>query len=508
MTNDNDRVIDTKGLGAYFLIRWKFILLLLLAGCILGGAGGYYRQSHRTTTAVLTYEEQLESAKSALSEEEIQSVEQTYSQYSLYTRRLKAWSEYLQDSILQNMDPFHYVKRDLQYSVVSADSSSIDAFSAALLGQNEYEEIAALLGKEAQTSYISELITVSNVNSLASAVTGTVSSEQPDMEASNNGFYRGILNVTVVTDDATSSDRIVDVIDTAIDNKVRRLASSGTGITIEKSDDVSVSNDSVWLMTLQQTKTSGIASLQSNLISIQNNVLSSMSDEELTYFELLETDPGTDAETVAETSEQEPSSNGAATSAIHLKKYLAAGACGGFLLALLLLLLAFLHTDKIRTEVDLHSNYGLFILQRYKINGGSALAGADWIRNLGMRYIAAQSSEVPENSEIIADEISRHLKDLTAPTILLAYEDQCAPPSALISSITEAFLDKDIYVLSGDPILDSELYKQLIAADGILFVETLGKSRRGWLTNLLEIVRRNGIDNLGSITIIDWKKYR
>ena len=119
MATEQHNKVDLRSAFAYFMVRWKVIVILTLVCALIATAFGYYRKSRKTVSAPVSYEKQVENARNKLTEEDAAFAEQVYSQYETYWQRLNNWNTYLGNSILQNLDPYNYSRLDLQYSVES-----------------------------------------------------------------------------------------------------------------------------------------------------------------------------------------------------------------------------------------------------------------------------------------------------------------------------------------------------------------------------------------------------
>ena len=498
MAEEQHNKVDLRSAAAYFLVKWKLILLMTIACAVLAGALGYYRKSHQPAAPTVSYEQKVESARSALTEEDAAFTEQVYNQYLTYYKRLNDWNAYLTQSPLQNMDPYNYVRMDLQYAVQSNNGDAIQAFSASLLGRDHYKEIAADIGEDdAYASYLNELIVLTNVaqNTGTSDQSSGGEGGQTELIKEVGDVYNGVLSVVLIAGNEEQLDAMVNVLEKAIEDKSAEMGQNNTWVTIRRIDTVITENDAKSLLNMQQMALSPMITQQTNRSNFVKNTVETMTDEERAYFDLL----------CAKQEEKEAAA--APARKIHLKKYLAAGAAGGFFLSLLILYIAFAFSKKILYALALSENFGLFVLSRFRVGvSKSPLGGADMIRRKGLEILGGSPGQTSEGAASLAAEVLGMMRRDGEGTLFIACDNHTENVLSVMKQLQkdlEEISQKSVTTVLGSPMENGEDYKALLGADAVLIAETLGQSEKETLWKLIETCTRNQIDVLGCASVLD-----
>ena len=370
MENIREEVVDIRSCIAYLMVKWKIMLLALILGAVAGGAFGVYKQKTASAPTQVSYEEKLQTLRSALQESDALYVEQVYTQYRNYGKQLDNWRQYLTDSALQNMEPNDYLRRDLQFIVESDNSDVISSFSVSLLGTADYERLASALDENVSASNAVELVTVSNVAEADSAAgapavqLGDMISQEPTVNVSPNS-YRSIMDITFIAADEEQADAMEEIIGEILEDRKTELKESSVDVDVESLNRTTVANDAIWLLSAQQAKLAPMQSLQTARSNFVKNTVEVLGDKERAYFDYMR----------SEQQDTEQTAKAAPTvKKVNKKKYAAAGGLGLFVLAFAVLLLMYIYSDKIRAEEQLKRNYGLPVLLRCRI--GKSRLGA------------------------------------------------------------------------------------------------------------------------------------
>ena len=510
MENIREEVVDIRSCIAYLMVKWKILLLALILGVLAGGGFGYMKQKTAAAApAQVSYEEKLQSLRSALQESDALYVEQVYAQYRNYGKQLGYWREYLADSALQNMEPDKYVKRDLQFIVESDNSDVISSFSVSLLGTADYERLASALDENVSASNAVELVTVSNVAEADSAAgapavqLGDVISQEPTVNVSPNS-YRSIMDITFIAADEEQADAMEEIIGEILEDRKTELKESGVDVDVESLNRTTVANDAIWLLSAQQAKLAPMQSLQTARSNFVKNTVEVLGDKERAYFDYMR----------SEQQDTEQTAKAAPTvKKVNKKKYAAAGGLGLFVLAFAVLLLMYIYSDKIRAEEQLKRNYGLPVLLRCRI--GKSRLGADPIRGRGLGILTGAGLAVPAGSGAgkLAAELAHRIGGAaggaaeTDRTVFLAYDRDRKEVRDAVGKLAESLTEKGIAAEAGIPAVSDEAYQALLKSDAVVAVETMNESGALALKDLLGICRRNSLPVLGCVTLTDAAKY-
>lgn len=499
MGSDLEEVVDIKSGIAYLLVKWKLIVLIALICAAVGAGYASVKKSQQKTGVVVSYEDKLKKARGALQEADALYVEQLSNQYKNYGKRLNNWYLYMQQSALQNTDPYNYSKRDIQYTVVSDNGSTINAFSASLLGQEEYEKIAQLMNCDVQTASLQELFTVTNTSLVgAESAKGDDGDDiTQEIVSAGSESFSGIMNITFISPKEEAAEGVQEVIDEAISEKCSEMLSAGTFITVEKIDMTMSRNDAKWLLNQQQPAQQQIINLQTNRSNFVKNSVDTLPEALRSYFDLLSA------------GEEQKDAAAAASSGkkISRKKYALAGGLAGLILALIAVYLSFVFSDRIRSEEELRDNFKLPVLQRFRI--GKAPSGVDVIRNAGLSMLgAAKASETTESgAALLSAELERRIPGKEKSRLYIAYDCDTQSVKSAMDALAKQLSGESLTAAAGNPGASDAEGRELLKCDAVVIAETLNVSGKKMLRNLTEVCKRNGIPILGCVTLFDAAKY-
>lgn len=500
MATEQHNKVDLRSAFAYFMVRWKVIVILTLVCALLATAFGYYRKTRKTVSAPVSYEKQVENARNKLTEEDAAFTEQVYSQYETYWQRLNNWNTYLSNSILQNLDPYNYSRLDLQYSVESGNGDVISAFAASLLGSSEYDEIAAATGiGPEQAPFLKELVFVTSAASYDSAVSPSLDgSKEGKTEVFNKtgDTFTGIMNIGVIGTDDNAVKAMETVIDKAVGAKAAAMTKGGTAVKAAKVSSILTRSDAKTLLNLQQTAILPMISTQTNRSNFVKNTVDTLTETQKTYFEIL----------CQEREEEAEAKSAAKVRKVNMKKYVVVGAAAGFLLSLLLLYISFAFTGIIRTSAELTDNYGLSVLHRFRVGKDSgALGNADVLRNRGLEILGGSAGQ-GDSAASLATELLSMMNKAGVARLFVACDCDRENVQALMKELQKNLQDQggsSIHVDLGSPMENEEDYKKLLADEAVLVAETIGRSRKETLAKLMEACKRNDIRVLGCATVLE-----
>ena len=494
MGGDLNEVVDIRSGLAYVLVKWKFIALAVLVGALIGGCYGSMKSPNARTGASAGYEERLRSARAACSEREALYAEQLSEQYKAYNRELSRWGAYLDNSVLQKMDPQNYVKKDIQY-VLETDSENVaDAFSDALLSAKDQEAISEILGADPLTASAEELVSISG-SSRKDGESEEVSAEGPDRA---NGVHREFMTVSVAGGDEEQADLIAAVAENAVDAKCKKIQAAGVQLKMEKADEVITRGDSSWLLDRQQNALDRLVMFQINYSLFIKNTTDILQGAQKTYYNLLITlDPEKAAADAA------GSKKSGAKAAV---KYAAAGGAAGLVIALLCAYLLFVFSNKIRTGEELSDNYGVSVLQRFKT--GETGKG-DIIRKFGFSCMGMDRAAkiTKAGAAPLYAELEKRAAGTEKKQVYLTCDCADEKTRGCVRTLAGILSDGAMTVIAGDPRDSEKDYKDLLGSDLVVMAEVLGGSYKKDFRDLLETCRRNELTVLGCITLLDESRY-
>lgn len=491
MGGDLNEVVDIRSGLAYLMVKWKRIALVMLAGALIGGCFGSMKGSKSQTEAAAGYEDTLRSARAACSEQGALYAEQLSAQYKAYNSELNRWGVYLENAALQKLDPHDFVKKDIRYQVITDSRNVVDAFSEALLDRSDQDAIGEALGIDPLTACAEELISVSG----SSKASGTepAGGEVPEEGAgSENGVRREIMTVSIAAGDESQADLLAAIVESAVDERCKKMQAGGVQLQMKKVDEVSTRNDSAWLLNRQQSALDRLAAFQINYSLFIKNTTDILQGAQRTYYNLLiSLDPEKAAAGAVKKS--------GAKSAL---KYAVAGGAAGLVAALLCAYLLFVFSNKIRTGEELLNNYGISTLQRFKTGEPEKW---DAIRRLGFSCLgmdrAAQITE--DGAAPLYAELEKRAAGSGKMQVYLTCD--CADEKARgsVGTLAGILSDETMTVIAGDPRDSEKDYKELLGSDIVVMAEVLCGSAKKDFRDILEICRRNELPVLGCITLLD-----
>ena len=291
MGSDREEVIDVRSGLAYLMVKWRWIVLAALIGALAAGGFAYMKNHRKAETggaAEVTYEEKAAKLRAALQESDALYVEQLVTQYKSYGEKLAKWGQYTEGAALQKLDPYNYIKKDVQYAVLSDNSSAVNAFTSSLLGQAEYEKIGELTGFDPLTASLQEIVTVTDAALISSSVAdpgNEIVNTPGDINAGSSGSR--IIDVTILAPDEEQADGIGKIADAAVNDKCARMKSAGMDISVRKISDTSVRNDANWLLNRQMNENLPRIQMQSNRSAFIKNSVDTLTEGQKDYFTFL-----------------------------------------------------------------------------------------------------------------------------------------------------------------------------------------------------------------------------
>lgn len=494
MGSDLEEVVDIKSSIAYLLVKWKLIVLIVLICAVVGGGYATVKRSRQSKgSSGISYEEKLEKSRKALQESDALYVEQLCRQYEDYGERLDKWHSYMEQSALQGMDPYNYIKKTMQYTVLSDNGSAVNALAISLLDKDDYAKIAELMELDPLTASVQELVEVTNASLIVSpSIEGSIIQ---DAINDSEGRVSGILNVTCIIDSEDVAEGVQAAIDAAVQKRAAELNNAGAGIVVRKAGATESVNDSAWLIARQQATQTTVTSLQTNRANLVKNSVDTLPDDQLAYFNLLKMDE-------EESDEKSVSSSG---KKVNVRKYILAGGLGGLLLALAAVYLTFVFSEKIRSEEEIRSNFKLPVL--LKILVGKGAAGADLIRNRGLVILGAPQETDGNGGLLLKTELERRFAGKEGRRVYIAYDWNNEKAAASMNKLAGELTDANMTVTAGNPVASEADCQQLLRSDAVVVAETLNVSAKKTLKEVMEICRRNGIQVLGCVTLFDAAKY-
>lgn len=510
MSEGNRKSVDIGGSLAYILVHWKAVLIAAVLCAVICGGYGYVKKHNTPVETEASIDEQVESLRGKLAEEDALYVEQIFRQNQLYYSELNYWNAYLEKSLLHKLNPSDYVERVVQYSVQSDTTAGILSFNSSLIGYEEYNTLARAYGAEAGTDTIKDLVIISDIGSDKNTSDGTQTAVTPaggilvgeqveENEPDGTHLYQGVFAVTLIAPDETKASAMEAAMDGIITAKTAQLSENGVEVYSEKVSSSTMKNDARYLLSLQQSAISPLISLQSNRSSFVKNTVDTLDEENRGYYDLLVKAQQTEDTAAADAPK--------AVKKISVKKYAAAGGALGLILSVIALFLLFVCRDIIRTESEITDNFRIPVLQSLQI--ARKRNKADVIKNLGVRLLLGDKTKKLSGDTLRAleAEICRRMEGFGAGVLYIANESGSKEIAKAIEALSTSLKGRGMQVAYGNPVADSADYRVLLDTDAVLCVEELNKASKRSLKELTDVCRRNEMPVIGCAVFADTGNY-
>ena len=258
--NEEEVQIDLMTLLHYILRKWRSIIVVML---IVAVAANLYsvKKSMSVVASVSAAEEevdiekQIENAKEELTAYELEQVERVYSMYEYNSQLYQENEEYLEKSVLMQLNPNEIptVMLNYQFRKDQADEELSNIFTMyenALLDEDTCTAIIQVFGEEYANTSVRELI----------SVTDTENVQNSDIIKLQNDKNSGILSIQIYADSEEQCEQVAEIVKKRVMEYTEQLQqifgiytvnaiseqyyiSSDSNLNMQKSDVVNAVND-------------------------------------------------------------------------------------------------------------------------------------------------------------------------------------------------------------------------------------------------------------------------
>ncbi len=489
--------IDPINLVGHLLIKWKIILLFsVVVAAIVGAVAAGIKISRSGDTNGADSSIQSNSAASGLSQEQIAEAEEICDRITEYDRILEDMKVVYKESYIMSLDPDTAVAYYKLYYLETDISNPTSLFSY-ILNEEDYEKISQLLDPDIIKRGLSDVV------SLWVNTTDTTPSYEMDLERSNKlageieSRKRLIASEMVYAPDKDSCKGIVEIVDKAIDRRVKALIDQGVYANLALFDEGYYTSTQASLTSSQQGKINSLVSFSNGKTGYINNMLATEDDSEKVYINsLLAGGPK------AEESEADVNNN--QKTEISWKNVLTYSLIGlgcGFVLSVILLVVRYLTGGKIRANSELPGYFKIPVLQTIVVEG--AISKPDMITRWG-RLASDGDTEPGDNLVMLTEELNDKAGKEGLRKLYIAVDRFSVDISELLNQICERASEDVKYVVGGLAPSADEL-KELLASDGVVLIPVLDCTRRKLIKSFLDMCRRNSKNIIGSAPVRDWK---
>lgn len=493
--NEEEVQIDLMTLLHYILRKWRSIIVVML---IVAVAANLYsvKKSMSEAAAVSTTEEvdiekQIENAKEELTADELEQVERVYSMYEYNSQLYQENKEYLEKSVLMQLNPNEIptVMLNYQFKKDQSDEELSNIFTMyenALLDEDTCTAIIQVFGEEYANTSVRELI----------SVTDTENGQNSDIIKLQKDKNSGILSIQIYAGSEEQCKQVAEIVKTRVLEYTEQLQQIFGNYTVNAiSEQYYISSDSDLNM-----QKSDVVNVVNEVCTVIKNITSGLSEKQIGYFNLLTKDR--EDQTLVKEDTQETANMTANVQYISMK-YILIGLLAGMFLAVCWYAVVYIMTQTVKDvdEVKIITNLPVF---------GTVLGSNEHgKRNIIDQWIDSwfAHDKKSENNELLLTRISHEVAMLAGQkdkrNLLVACSESDQNLKKQADSLVEKLRELGMNVTSTDSLVsdNTEVLKQLESADSAVFVEQLMKSERNQIREAVELCRRCQVEVLGSVIV-------
>lgn len=464
--------ISVKDLFAECIRKAWVIIVSMIAFAVLLGAYKYISDKNNSIESVGEEKNNIEDTLQELNVEDYNEVMAYVNTYNHVTRQ----KEFLNDSAIMNIDPFHVDTANLQYYVKAADENQEDGIVVAYLSyiKNGIAEDIHQLDDSLSTEDINSLITCD--------ATGPIDSKDNMVMPQNTN----VINIYVYGQSQEQSKNLAENVKTCLENYSKKLNGFGENSISIINETYTVGNSNSLLL-YQNDKI--------NTLSVWGT---RMQEEEK---RISESNLDIAKQVIAIDNEEETDKDESATEETQTvrisKKFIVLGAAGGMLLAVFVIVIVYILDGKLKTAKELHIMYELRAFGAVTQDKPSAL---DKLANK-ICYKGTKENQANENPSVCISQISTLCKNLGVKDVLFVGEE------AAIGTIEKLDFKKELekydvkVSFAGDILDDDNAVRALSSDKKVILVEKARKSYYANIDQRISEIQNQGVEILGYITV-------
>ena len=486
--------VDLIGLLHYILKKWRIVVIAMIVFGVVADLYYVKKSSDAVTVESQTEEDSIEilikNAKENLTEDAIQQVDRVYTMYAYNEDSYQENAEYLDSSLLMQLNPEEIPTVLLSYQISRNISEEeirniMTMYESTLLDESSCADIVDVIGKKYKNTAVKELISITdNVNN-NSVILQNVES--------------GVLNIRIYALEEKQCERIADVIKKRMQAYTEQLQQVFGEFSVQNiSEQYYLSSDST-----VSTQKMNVVSAMNSAYSYMNNVTNVFTEDQLTYFNLL-TKPLDES---MNQEERDTAEQNVADTAVKMNyfstKYVLVGVIAGAFLVALWYACVYIISQTVKDTDDLKLVTGIpvfgAVLGTRKPDKRSKLD--KWIDSLFTREKKKEEEIVL--LERVCHEIELQAKKKEVKNILLTSSTGSEDIVLIMDKVQQKLTELGVAVVKSDSIASDsiEALEQLQKADGVVFVEQLMKSSREDIRKETELCSRYQVEMLGNVAV-------
>lgn len=493
--NEEEVQIDLMTLLHYILRKWRSIIVVMLIVAVAANLYSVKKSMSEaavvSTTEEVDIEKQIENAKEELTADELEQVERVYSMYEYNSQLYQESKEYLEKSVLMQLNPNEIptVMLNYQFKKDQADEELSNIFTMyenALLDEDTCTAIIQVFGEEYANTSVRKLI----------SVTDTENVQNKDIIKLQDDKNSGILSIQIYACSEEQCEQVAEIVKKRVLEYTEQLQQIFGNYTVNAiSEQYYISSDSD--LNVQKSDT---VNAVNNAYTAMKNITSGLSEKQIGYFNLLTKDGEDQTLVKVDTEENE---NVMVKVQYISMKYILIGLLAGMFLAVCWYAVVYIMTQTVKDvdEVKIITNLPVF---------GTVLGSNENAkRNIIDRWIDSWfvHDKKSENNELLLTRISHEVAMLAGQKdkkcLLIACSGNGQNVKKQADSLVEKLRKLGMNVTSTDSLVsdNTEVLKQLDCADSVVFVEQLMKSERNQIREAIELCRRCQVEVLGSVIV-------
>ncbi|GEM_PF-5729087 len=478
---NKERTVDVRDLILHLLLQWKKVLVCMIVFAVLAGGYSYVKNSKNVKPAQ-TRDEKLASAAAGCTDDEQMRAEGLYTAYQNLTSAYQLKSEYLQNSILLNLDTDSMGAVEMTFyiegSVFGTDNifGVVRGIEETLVTDEMSEEIAAVLGVENNKIYIRELVAFSD------------SFTSEDMILEPGAVNGAVLTVITYADNAENAERVSEIVEkgltAAVDN-IEDATGKCTANLIQKTPNITYKS---YISEKKSKTASEVVSLYNSILKMDSDTLK-LSGKVATYYNQL-----LNAEDDAAVTKK------SALSMIS-KKQVLVGAAGGAFIVLFLACVFYVFSSRIRSVASLRDSAGVPLLGSLYTAPDKKI---DALSKAFVRifYTKAQKDAEADNELLTVSAVTSVAEAQGAKMLYVAVDADDTKSLEIVGRITAPLKEQGINCVTGGMInKNAAAFENAKKADGVIFAEVIGVSREESIAMNEEFCALHGIPVFGVVAI-------
>lgn len=490
---EEGRTISLKELLEYVLLRWRLLIICVIVFSVMAGGCSYLKSYN---DAVQTRKEEqnpdFSQYENELRDSEIQEVEDSVEEYVSYRETYEKYKEYIDNSIKMQLDANAVPTTKIIYQISgNSELKNIgDTFVEIFPNNSVFKQIKEKTDWDVKSSYISELISVTN-SDMATISLGEQSASNI-LENNDQENHPILLSIRIISDRQKNCEIMADIIDAELNAATVELQKQFGEFRIQKISESYGEETNKELLSTQQSCVNEMNTV-SNVIK---NIETSLSEQQQAYFvALLNSD--NESSTTDSVHEEVTGLN-----YINIK-YIILGIAAGIFVFVFYTMCKFLFNRHLISlnyiKNDLCSPLlEVFVGDNQKRKFGSRLD--KWIRNFFVQKNETFSKD--DRLQMLCTNIKVFMRKKNIEEIYLTGSISTTEISQFLQELKE-YLDKyNITFVTGNSILyDANSLEVFTEKKGVVFIEQIGKSLNDEIHKELQYCDEYGVENIGFIVL-------